>query len=821
MAATWSELRKSASAEITPAEAKQLPIAFVLEKAGVQLEGTGDGVLHACCPFHPDSSPSFDVYGEKLERWGCFPCGLSGDVLDLIMKLNAGMTFPGALAWANVALREMADTGWKGPTIGTKKKLDIEAVRARVTASRIAQTGAIDAFLEAKQGVSPGLSMDAAYLREFFGLGEEGANITIPYWDRAHQPVTMKYRTADTKPISVAGSSFGGVLYAEWLDYDLTKPVVLCEGESDVWAVHHAVSDTHAVLGLPTGAGSHPKQAELLKGRTVLLAFDGDVAGRASRIKWMLALNELGCEVLLVPVPDGYDMAGLSREQIIDVIGRARQTSVPMPGIVATASGYKRLTPQTETMISNFTFTPHRELIGDEEAVYEGSIYPSGEVTTISTRDFYTFGAFTKWCNQHSVAFSGRFSDVQVLLSMLQAEGPMLSVGRMTSVAGLHSEHFIFPGGSIGPDYWRYVPPPANIHLENLIDIKGDPWSPSIIHSLRSMHDSSVMDPMLAWLAAAPIRSMLREFPILAVTGSSGSGKTTLLETVVPHFTGTLISTNLTATTRHALFGFVGSTNAFPVWFDEYRPGARKETMLELEQMLRDAYTSQGSAKGGMGEGWAEVITVQAACPLIVSGEDSFSETSHTERMVLLHLPSAGRSAAALQELTAIKTTGFPQAYLSWLHDGLRDGWIHKIENYEFGPPDLPHRHRKNLGVLDLGWRLLAMFMDMHGGAPLGSMDLSLVIGEAVQTSAFDVIEEALMWVEAEVEGGEFCIVKDGKMYLRIQNFVNYIQRSGFKLPGGAKAITRHLEQYFGASPAKHYFLGKQSRCYELPWPRL
>jgi putative protein kinase ArgK-like GTPase of G3E family len=68
-----------------------------------------------------------------------------------------------------------------------------------------------------------------------------------------------------------------------------------------------------------------------------------------------------------------------------------------------------------------------------------------------------------------------------------------------------------------------------------------------------------VTDPILAWLALAPLRSLLREFPILAVTGSSGSGKTTLMETMVRNFTGTLITNNLTATTRHSVFAFIGS----------------------------------------------------------------------------------------------------------------------------------------------------------------------------------------------------------------------------------------------------------------------
>jgi len=37
--------------------------------------------LKACCPFHPDRSPSFTIYsGDR--RWHCFGCGRGGDVID-------------------------------------------------------------------------------------------------------------------------------------------------------------------------------------------------------------------------------------------------------------------------------------------------------------------------------------------------------------------------------------------------------------------------------------------------------------------------------------------------------------------------------------------------------------------------------------------------------------------------------------------------------------------------------------------------------------------------------------------------------------------
>ena len=58
------------------------PIEGVADELGIKV------VRHlALCPFHGDRHPSlyFDV---KRNRFKCFACGASGDVIDLVMKYN-------------------------------------------------------------------------------------------------------------------------------------------------------------------------------------------------------------------------------------------------------------------------------------------------------------------------------------------------------------------------------------------------------------------------------------------------------------------------------------------------------------------------------------------------------------------------------------------------------------------------------------------------------------------------------------------------------------------------------------------------------------
>lgn len=53
--------------------------AVKLQRAGHEWKG--------CCPFHSDRSPSFTIFADG-ERFHCFGCGASGDVLDYVQRLH-------------------------------------------------------------------------------------------------------------------------------------------------------------------------------------------------------------------------------------------------------------------------------------------------------------------------------------------------------------------------------------------------------------------------------------------------------------------------------------------------------------------------------------------------------------------------------------------------------------------------------------------------------------------------------------------------------------------------------------------------------------
>ncbi len=84
----------TASVDITALKARH-PLGDTVEAAGVRLRGRGR-VRQGVCPFHDEVEGSFTVYGDS-ERFYCFGCGLGGDVLDFIQRVE-GLSLPEAIA---------------------------------------------------------------------------------------------------------------------------------------------------------------------------------------------------------------------------------------------------------------------------------------------------------------------------------------------------------------------------------------------------------------------------------------------------------------------------------------------------------------------------------------------------------------------------------------------------------------------------------------------------------------------------------------------------------------------------------------------------
>ena len=83
----------NASVDIPALKARH-PLGDTVEASGVRLRGRGR-VRQGVCPFHDEAEGSFTVYADS-ERWYCFGCGLGGDVLDFVQRVES-LSLPDAI----------------------------------------------------------------------------------------------------------------------------------------------------------------------------------------------------------------------------------------------------------------------------------------------------------------------------------------------------------------------------------------------------------------------------------------------------------------------------------------------------------------------------------------------------------------------------------------------------------------------------------------------------------------------------------------------------------------------------------------------------
>lgn len=260
------------------------------------------------CPWHDDRDPSFTLYVNTLgvQRWACSPCGASGDVYDLIQRVE-GVGFIDSLLRAEELLEAMP----------AQRELSLRAAEPfdRRAAERLlaaAHTTARENF--GWLGVALGMVDDGVSREEremvdailsagwVLGLGPEGEAV-FPHLDYSGQLVGLKFRALDGRRWTFPGSRFAH-LYGGWHARE-HRNVLLCEGETDtIWA--DLQSPGVDVLGLPSGAGKFMPEWSELRADVYYLAFDGDDAGRDATAVWQRALA--GLDVRVCPVPEGEDI---------------------------------------------------------------------------------------------------------------------------------------------------------------------------------------------------------------------------------------------------------------------------------------------------------------------------------------------------------------------------------------------------------------------------------------------------------------------------------------------------------------------------------
>ncbi len=328
----------------------------------IELKKAG-GNFKAPCPFHDEKSPSFVVSPQK-QIFHCFGCGAGGDSVKFVMEYEK-LNYPEALEKLadsyNFTLT-YTDNKHNKPRSQVMDKLN-EYYQTLLSKNQTAlgyikERGIYEGSIE-KFGIgyAPESNATLNYIRSQQFSIKEAIDMGVVGYNQERNQTYARFVERITFPIFSANGSivgFGGrtitghqakyvnspetaffnksrLLYA----YHLAKQslhkkqeVIITEGYLDVIMLHQAGFD-NAVATLGT-ALTHEHLPLLRKGSPrIVMAYDGDKAGRAAALKASKLLSASGFNGGVVVFDGGLDPADMVKEGRVEELSNMFREAKP------------------------------------------------------------------------------------------------------------------------------------------------------------------------------------------------------------------------------------------------------------------------------------------------------------------------------------------------------------------------------------------------------------------------------------------------------------------------------------------------------------
>lgn len=381
----------------------------VVAASGVELRTTGRSLM-GCCPLHEDHTASLSVGGIP-DRFHCFGCGASGDVIEYVARLR-NLTFRDAVAYLendrsvgmpsaprapaprlqqspiiDVAperaweINELAWQRWTRPVnhefaiawLRNHRSLDVAPVEAALDSQVVGHTGA-EWTTTTRHLSRAGVSDDELIALDLSQRTRRGTlidtlrgRLVVPVRDcEGHLTGFIGRLTLDDafgpkyrNPTRTAVFDKPSMLYSLSSDPRTPGHVVVVEGPLDVLAVAAAaVASNLPIIAVSTGGTSvsrdQARQVSALSPLQVTLALDGDPAGHDGATRWVDLLHrQFSHPVAVADLPAGTDPADAlvegGHEELRSLLAKARYPAYEL----------SQLTDHRPALAPRPAFTPH------------------------------------------------------------------------------------------------------------------------------------------------------------------------------------------------------------------------------------------------------------------------------------------------------------------------------------------------------------------------------------------------------------------------------------------------------------------------------
>lgn len=271
--------------------------------AQVRLHRSGNE-WKGCCPFHADRSPSFTIFADG-ERFHCFGCGASGDVLDYVMHLY-GLGIVEAAHRLGAGDLPKADLPKLPPADRANRNAEALAIWERATPA----PGTLAESYLGCRGILPPFPPDVRFSRLPYGKSNPLPCLVAAVREVTGEVIGIQriYLRGDgmgkadlPKAKLSLGTVAGGAIRLG--DLDSSDMVTVCEGPEDGLSL---LSMIGGPVWVAAGASMLPAMRFPPCVRSVVIGADGDGAGEHAARKAAQAFAMRGLSVRIIYPAVGF-----------------------------------------------------------------------------------------------------------------------------------------------------------------------------------------------------------------------------------------------------------------------------------------------------------------------------------------------------------------------------------------------------------------------------------------------------------------------------------------------------------------------------------